>query len=84
MASHYPKGTPLVFITTLIRHEKDWDDAIDELVNELQAEGLNALRYHFRRNGDGTNGHPRIPEQTEMAEELAAFLRGALEKELEG
>ena len=84
VASHYPQGTPLVFITTLIRHEKDWDEAIDELVAELAEEGFNAQRYYFRRNGDGTNGHPRIPEQTEMAEELAAFLRGALEKELEG
>ncbi len=72
---HYPAGTPLVFITTLIRHDPAWDAAITEIVAELKAEGLNAHQYLFRRNGDGTNGHPRIPEQTEMAEELAAFLK---------
>ena len=76
--SHYPAGTPAVFITTLIRHERAWDEAITEIVAELRAEGLNAHQYLFRRNGDGTNGHPRIPEQTEMAEELAAFLKTVL------
>lgn len=75
---HYPAGTPLVFITTLIRHDKAWDDAIAEITAELKAEGLNAHQYLFRRNGDGTDGHPRIPEQTEMAEELAAFLKTLL------
>ncbi|MBR3493915.1 MAG: electron transporter RnfD [Clostridia bacterium] len=78
VAGHYPSGTPLVFITTLIRHDRCWDDAIDEMVRELCAEGLNAHHFLFARNGDGTNGHPRIPEQTEMAEELAGFLRKVL------
>ena len=73
--AHYPAGTPFVFITTLIRHEREWDAAITEIVAELKAEGFNAHQYLFRRNSDGTNGHPRIPEQTEMAEELAAFLK---------
>ena len=77
-AGHAPAGTPLVFITTLIRHDRAWDDAIGEMAAELRAEGLNARQYLFARNGDGTNGHPRIPEQREMAEELAAFLRTVL------
>ena len=47
-------------------------------MRELRDEGLNTHHYLFRRNGDGTNGHPRIPEQTEMAEELAAFLKPLL------
>ena len=76
--THYPKGTPLVFITTLIRHERAWDDAIEELCQQLCTEGWNAHHLLFRRNGDGTNGHPRIPEQREMAEELAAFLKKLL------
>ena len=75
---HYPAGTPFVFITTLLRHEREWDDAIEEIVRELRAEGLTASHFLFRRNGDATNGHPRIPEQTEMAEELAAYLKTLL------
>lgn len=78
VAGKYPEGTPLVFITTLIMHDEGWDEAIDEITAELRAEGLNAQRYRFRRNGRGTAGHPRIPEQTEMAEELAAFLKPLL------
>ncbi|MBQ6177051.1 MAG: hypothetical protein IJK29_11710 [Bacteroidales bacterium] len=76
--AHYPAGTPAVFITTLIRHEREWDEAIGEIAEELRAEGFHAHQYLFRRNGDGTDGHPRIPEQTEMAEELAAFLKTVL------
>ena len=83
MADHYPAGTPLVFITTLIRHDPAWDRAIGEIAEELRAEGYAASQYLFRRNGDGTNGHPRIPEQTEMAEELAAFLRPLLPEQPE-
>ena len=77
--AHYPAGTPVTMITTLIRHEPEWDDAIGEITAELKAEGLNICQYRFRRNGDGTDGHPRIPEQAEMAEELTAHLRGRLE-----
>ena len=72
---HYPAGTPAVFITTLIRHDPTWDSAIGEIAEELRAEGIRAAQDLFRRNGDGTDGHPRIPEQTEMAEELAAYLK---------
>ncbi len=73
--SHYPAGTPAVMITTLIRHDPAWDEGIGEIVAELRAEGLNISQYRFARNGDGTNGHPRITEQAEMAEELTAYLR---------
>ena len=76
--AHYPAGTPLVFITTVLRHEREWDAAIEEITQELRAEGLNALHFLFRRNGGATDGHPRIPEQTEMAEELAAFLKSVI------
>ncbi len=78
VAGHYPQGTPLVFITTLIRHDPAWDSAIGEIAAELRAEGYQASQYLFRRNGDGTNGHPRISEQREMAEELAAYLKQVL------
>ena len=78
VADHYPAGTPLVFITTLIRHDPAWDAAIGEIAAELRVEGYAASQYLFRRNGDGTDGHPRIPEQTEMAQELAAYLKTVL------
>ena len=71
-------GTPVVFITTLLRHDRAWDDAIGEITRELRAEGLNAHHFLFRRNGDATDGHPRIPEQSEMAEELAGYLKTVL------
>ena len=53
-------------------------EAIGEMAESLRAEGLNARQFLFRRNGDGTNGHPRIPEQQEMADELAPFLAALL------
>ena len=78
IASKYPKGTPLVFITTLIMHDREWDDAILEITEELQAEGIRACRLLFRRAGIGTPGHPRIAEQKEMALELAEKLKDLL------
>lgn len=78
VASKYPPGIPLVLITTLIRHDPAWDEAIGELAAELRTEGLNASQFLFTRNGDGTNGHPRIPEQREMADELGAYLKRLL------
>ena len=78
VASHCPAGTPLVLITTLIRHDPAWDEAIGELAASLRAEGLPAAQFLFSRNGDGTNGHPRIPEQREMADELGAYLKSLL------
>ncbi|MBR6029573.1 MAG: electron transporter RnfD [Clostridia bacterium] len=78
VAAHYPAGTPLVLITTLIRHDPAWDEAIGELAEQLRGEGLPAAQFRFTRNGDGTNGHPRIPEQEEMAEELAGELKRLL------
>ena len=78
VAARYPAGTPLVLITTLIRHDRAWDEAIGELAEALRAEGLPATQYLFRRNGDGTDGHPRIPEQEEMAQELAEELKRLL------
>ncbi len=72
--SHYGEGTKYVFLTTLLMHDKEWDKAIDEIVNELKNDGLDAYHMMFRRNGAVTPGHPRISEHTEMAEELSAFI----------
>lgn len=77
LRSHYGNPT-FILITTVLMHNPDWDNAIEEIKNELIADGLvpeNKL-YHFlfTRNGKATPGHPRIPEQCEMAEELTAFI----------
>lgn len=61
-----------IVITTVLMHEPTWDDALDEIVNELAMD--NVKRFKFRRNGAATPGHPRIPEQTEMADELYGFI----------
>ena len=82
IAGKYQKGTPLVFITTVLMHDREWDDAIGEVAAELKQEGLNAEQFLFRRAGRGTPGHPRIGEQREMALELAEKLRDLLPREL--
>ena len=71
----YGNAPKMVFLTTLLMHDPEWDKAIDEAVEELKEEGLAAYHMLFKRNGAATPGHPRIPEHTEMAEELSAFIK---------
>lgn len=73
------KNKPVfILVTTVLMHDPDRDNAIEEIKNELVADGLvpSDMIYHFMytRNGCATPGHPRIPEQYEMAEELTAFI----------
>ena len=76
--SHYPAKTKYIFLTTLLMHDPEWDKAIDEVVSELKADGIDAHHFMFRRNGAATPGHPRYPEHTEMAQELSAFIKTIL------
>ncbi|MBN1499077.1 MAG: electron transporter RnfD [Spirochaetes bacterium] len=62
-----------VVITTLMNHDSGWDDALDEMVQNLSDPKI--IRYRFKRNGCGTPGHLRISEHEEMAQELTAFLK---------
>lgn len=75
--SHY-ENPVFILMTTLLMHNPDWDNAIEEIKNELVADGLvpadRVFHLMFTRNGKATPGHPRIPEQQEMAEELTAFI----------
>ncbi len=71
---HYGKATKNVFLTTVLMHDPEWDNAIDEVVNELNAEGISSYHMMFKRNGAATPGHPRYSEHIEMAEELAPFI----------
>ena len=61
-----------LLITTVLMHDPRWDEVIDEIKKEL---GDYVYRYHFKRNGAATPGHPRITEQNEMALELSEFIR---------
>ncbi|MBP0957868.1 MAG: electron transporter RnfD [Oscillospiraceae bacterium] len=76
--AHYGNNTKYIFLTTLLMHDPEWDKAIDEAVCELKAEGIPAYHMLFKRNGAATPGHPRYQEHKEMAEELAAYIRGIL------
>lgn len=71
LRSKYPKAV-FVLTTTVLQHDKAWDEAIEEARIELCDEKI----YHniFTRNGKATPGHPRICEQQEMAEELTCFI----------
>lgn len=63
----------IVVITTLLFHNPDWDDALDEIVKGLDDGKI--VRYRFARNGSGTPGHLRVSEHAEMATELTTFLK---------
>lgn len=69
----YPK-TLIVLTTTLLEHDKNWDDAIEEVCNQLGDERI--MHFLYKRNGCGTPGHLRIPEAEEMANELVDFING--------
>lgn len=67
----YPKAK-IICCTTLLNHDKSWDNAIKQVVKAIGDE--NIMQYLFKRNGKGTPGHLRIPEAYEMAEELASYI----------
>lgn len=62
-----------ILITTVLMHDKRWDDVLDEIKEELGSSDV--FRYRFGRNGAATPGHPRISEQEEMAGELERFIK---------
>lgn len=71
LMSKYPKAY-FILTTTILNHDEEWDRAIDEIHNETCSGRV--FRNYFRRNGCATHGHPRIPEQEEMAAELTQFI----------
>ncbi|MDO5125041.1 MAG: GDSL-type esterase/lipase family protein [Ruminococcus sp.] len=73
LRSKYPKAT-FVLILTVLMHDSGWDSAVCEIAEEMNDEKIYYLK--FKRAGKATPGHPRIPEQCEMAEELTAFISG--------
>ena len=66
-------STRFIFTMTVLKHELKWEYIIDELCAELADPAVTRLK--FRRSGLATDGHPRVTEQEEMAQELAAYIR---------
>lgn len=77
LRNKYPDATFIV-ITTILCHNAGWDNALDEMVEEIAYNKV--LRYKFKRNGMATPGHPRILEEYEMAHELTNFINGLGDK----
>ena len=67
----YPKSY-FVLTTTILGHDKGWDQAIDDVCREIDSPRLHHFLYE--KNGCGTPGHIRIPEAEKMAEELSAYI----------
>ena len=71
--ARYPEAV-ILLTTTIMIHDPSWDEAIEEICRDL---GDDRVRHFlYKRNGQGTPGHPRIQEAQEMAEELAAYVNG--------
>ncbi len=67
----YPNAT-FVLLLTILMHDPFWDGLLDEACELLNSPRVKRFRFH--RCGVGTPGHPRIPEQCEMACELTEYL----------
>lgn len=67
-------GDPtFILITTVLMHDPIWDEALDEICAAFDDKKIQ--RFRFSRNGAATPGHPRIPEQEEMALELSEYIK---------
>ncbi len=75
LRGHYPKAN-FVLSTTVLIHDLEWDKAIHEVADEfcLEYSTKSVHFFSFKRAGIGTPGHPRLKEQEEMGQELAAFI----------
>ena len=71
----YPRAK-FVLILTVLGHDRTWDDALEEITQEVNSPRVS--HYLFRRNGCGTCGHPRATEQEEMAGELYTYIKDNL------
>ncbi len=71
--SHTNHATVILALTVLM-HDPAWDEALEEIKNRLGGEENRVYHFTYTRCGKATPGHPRIPEQEEMAKELTAFL----------
>jgi hypothetical protein len=67
----YPNAL-IIAATTIVQHDKNWDDSIDEACRRIGDPRI--VHFRYSRNGAGTPGHIRISEAEEMSGELSAFI----------
>lgn len=67
-----------VLILTVLGHDTTWDDALEEIVQEVNSPDV--THFMFRRTGSATSGHPRATEQEEMAGELYEYFKANILK----
>ena len=68
----YPQAHFILTLTVLM-HEEIWEKMADTVCARMA--GWRVHRLRFARSGRATPGHPRIPEQCEMAYELTRFIQ---------
>lgn len=73
----YPSAR-FILTLTLTKHDDYWERLLDKAAVLLASDRI--LRFRFTRSGKATSGHPRIPEQCEMACELAEYIRESVEE----
>ena len=69
----YPYAHFILTLTVLM-HDEYWEALLDDACDLLDSTRVH--RFRFTRSGKATPGHPRIPEQCEMACELAEYIMG--------
>ena len=69
----YPAADFILTLTVLM-HDEYWEKLLDAACGMLDSPRVH--RFRFTRTGKATPGHPRIPEQCEMACELTEFIMG--------
>lgn len=69
----YPKAY-IILSTTVLNHHPSWDQAIEEVCQELRKTDLRVSHFLYSQNGCRTPGHIRIAEAELMSEELAAYI----------
>ncbi len=69
----YPQADFILTLTVLM-HDPYWEALLDAAWEMLGSPRVH--RFRFTRSGKATPGHPRIPEQCEMACELTEFIMG--------
>ena len=67
----YPDAVFILMLTVLM-HDPFWEELLDEACDRIGSSRVK--RFRFTRSGKATPGHPRIPEQCEMACELAEYI----------
>ncbi len=71
LREQYPKAL-IILATTILNHDKSWDESIDMVCNDLNDPRIKHFLY--TNNGCGTDGHIRISEADKMSDELCEYI----------